>query len=42
MSSDQPEQLGGFVDRTGGSLYGGDNLMSVFDYAVSLIAQPAL
>ena len=38
MSFNEPQQLRGFVDRTGGGLYGGDDLMGIVDHSMSLIA----
>jgi len=31
-----------FVKRTGGGLYGGDNLMVIIDYSMALIARATL
>jgi hypothetical protein len=42
MGLNEALQLAGFVHRAGGSLYGSDDLVSIINHPMGLIAQPAL
>ncbi len=40
MSLNESKQASSFVDRPGGGLYGGNNLMSIIDHPITLVARP--
>jgi hypothetical protein len=40
MSLNESKQASSFVDRPGGGLYGGNNLMSIIDHPMTLVARP--